>query len=92
MGGYSQIYIQFLSNWCGVSALDRTIATSTERDTMKKVLRSQGEDEPVTMELLSKTWRDHTSSQPETNSEFRAAIRALEEKSMSKIEDLERKS
>ena len=59
---------------------------------MKKALRSQGEDEPVTMELLSKTLRDHTSSQQETNSEFRAAIRALEEKSMSKIEDLERKS
>lgn len=59
---------------------------------MKKSLRNQSEEEPVTLESLSKTLRDHTAAQYETNIEFRASIHALELKSMSKIEDLERKS
>ena len=59
---------------------------------MKKALRNQSDDDPVTLESLAKTLRDHTTAQFETNSEFRAAIRSSEETTMSKIENLEKKS
>lgn len=59
---------------------------------MTKSLRNQSGIEPVTMESPSTTLRDHTAMQYETNNEFRASIRALEAKLMSKIEDLEKKT
>lgn len=37
------------------------------------------------------TLSDHTTAQYEMNNEFRASIRALEARLMSRIEDLERK-
>lgn len=59
---------------------------------MKKSQKVQAEDEPVMLDTFPKTLRDHTAAQHETNNEFRALIRALDTKSMSKIEVLERKS
>lgn len=52
---------------------------------MKKALRNQSDDDPVTLESLAKTLRDHTAAQFEMNSEFGAAICSSEEKTMSKI-------
>ncbi|KAG2239290.1 hypothetical protein Bca52824_090150 [Brassica carinata] len=46
----------------------------------------------MTLESLAKTLRDHTAVQYETNQEFQTSIRASEAKTLSKIEDMEKKS
>uniref|UniRef100_M4EYB5 UDP-glycosyltransferases domain-containing protein n=1 Tax=Brassica campestris TaxID=3711 RepID=M4EYB5_BRACM len=51
-------------------------------DEMKKALRNQSDDDPVTLESLAKTLRDHTAAQFEMNSEFGAAICSSEEKTI----------